>query len=360
MFKFKTYWQVNKFRNHLFIKILSFLISQLVNFLSAFRRLLYEKNILKQIKVPYEVVCIGNITFGGTGKTSLVMEIASKMKKGMLIINRGYGRRKSGIKLTQKENATIEEVGDEPYLLTNILNIPIAVGANRLKVVKEASKHMKFKLVLLDDGFQHLRIKKDFNIICLDSLVPIWREKMFPYGNLRESITVLKLADLIILTKYNLIDEPQRKAWEKFLSIKFHGIPVAKFGIFPKYIVSCFDDSLVELTKFKNQIVVIFSSIGNPHAFEITCKNIGLRIHSHIPFLDHYIYTISDIHKLLSYSAPYPLLTTEKDSMKLIKFRNSAKKLFEKIYYLKVYIAPVEDGFLWKKMLDTILKDAET
>lgn len=354
MFKFKTYWHVNKFRNHPLISILCLLISQFVGFLSSFRRLLYEKNILKSIKLPYKVVCIGNITLGGTGKTSLVIEMASKIKKRILIINRGYGRNKKEIKLIQKENARISEVGDEPYLLANILDVPIAVGVNRSKVIKEASQDVKFELVLLDDSFQYLRIKKDINIICLDSLVSIWREKMFPYGNLRDAVDVLRLADLIVLTRYNLITEAKRKLWSKFLSMKFPKIPVVKFGIFPKCIISCFDESIIELEKFKDQTVVIFSSIGNPHSFEITCRNIGLHIHSHIPFLDHYIYTMFDIHKLLSSSNAYPLITTEKDFMKLIKFRNCADEFFRKTYYLKVYIEPVENKILWEKLLNTL------
>jgi len=182
------------------MKILLYPLGFLYIAVSGLKRKLYDLGLFKRKKLPVPVVSIGNITMGGSGKTPFTSHLAEKLTKSgrkVAIILRGYKRRSKGARLVIA-NSTVEEVGEEALLYRNNLAVEIAVAENREEAYPLFS--VAPDAILLDDGFQHLRLEREKEILLLDASAP---EELRPYplGRLRESISALAKADLIVITK---------------------------------------------------------------------------------------------------------------------------------------------------------------
>jgi tetraacyldisaccharide 4'-kinase len=176
--------------------------------ITGIRNLLYDRSVLKSYQPEIPVIVVGNLIAGGTGKTPIIYWIAWKLSDQyrVAILSRGYGRHSRGFKLLNVQS-TPESVGDEPMELRMLLpDVPIAVDRNRKRGIKKLSsgEFGKIDLILMDDGFQHRSVKPGFSIILDDYNRPMNKEKLLPAGLLRESLSALKRADLIVTTKKRL------------------------------------------------------------------------------------------------------------------------------------------------------------
>lgn len=305
----------------LFLRLFSFLY--LTGYL--IRKSFYCLGLIKPKKLSSKVISVGNITVGGSGKTPFVLYLAKKLQDkeiNFAILTRGYKRiSKETMELKKNSSPEIkwEQVGDEPYLLSNHLpEIPIIVDKDRFHSGTIAQDKYKADFLLLDDGFQHWRLKRDLDIVIVDSSIDLGKEKLLPAGRLREPLSSLKRADLFILTR---VDQSEYKDKMKKLLQRYNPqAPIVESILQTSSIQNLKDKTEIDLSQFKGKKGLAFCGIGNPFSFERTLKSLGLEILNAFFFLDHYIYTRKD---LLSFqeearkSGAEYLITTEKDSIRL-------------------------------------------
>ncbi|MFQ5963662.1 MAG: tetraacyldisaccharide 4'-kinase [Candidatus Scalinduaceae bacterium] len=318
-----------------------FLAAFIRSFLSAFtypylavlntRNALYKYGIAKSKTLPARVISIGNITTGGTGKTPLVEFSARYLqKKGKIvaILSRGYGEQ---VLQTTKGNLTAEDnnfkigkfVNDEYLILKeNLKDEPILLGKDRVQTGEKAIRDYDANCLILDDGFQHLRMKRDLDIVVIDSLNPFAGESLIPRGSLREPIKNLKRADLFVLSHCNQSDENTIKLIYKKLNQINSEIPVCESIHEPVYIENINDSSKLETEWLRGKRVYGLCAIGNPESFASTLKELGVDLIRFLPFHDHHYYTQEELDSVITEAKSLgvdAIVVTQKD---LVKIRN--------------------------------------
>ena len=190
---------------------------------------LYQAGVFDTKRLPCKILCIGNITAGGTGKTPMVHYVAGLLKgldEKVAVISRGYGgaaQRTGGIVSDGRATLMdVEESGDEPQLLSSRLTgIPLLVGKDRHRTGALALRTFGSTTLVLDDGFQHLPLWRDLNLLLLDSLRPFGNGHCLPRGMLREPPDQIERADALILTRWT--EDEKAARWHRKLSARFPG-----------------------------------------------------------------------------------------------------------------------------------------
>lgn len=294
------------------------------------RRKGYESGFLKSRKLPCYVISIGNLTTGGTGKTPMAIYVARLAEKSgcrVAVISRGYKGRAESEGGIVSDGKTIlmspETAGDEPFLMASALNgIPVLVGSNRYESGMTAINRFKSEVLVLDDGFQHLALYRDLNILLLDSAKPFGNGHLLPRGILREPLTSISHSDALIMTRSD------RKG-PGLIETFYKDRPFFRAFHVP-YVSNLF--SFKESRSFKNETPVnhdqfireksffAFSGIANNEDFFNTLRKMGANLCGMKGFADHHVYKAQDIHEILNASASAGascLVTTEKDYVKL-------------------------------------------
>ncbi len=276
---------------------------------------------LKKKRLSVPVVSVGNITWGGTGKTPVVNELVRyvlKRGKKPVVLIRGYGN---------DENKLIEWKNK---------GVTVLSGKDRYRNAVNYLKNNKCDIFILDDGFQHWKIERDLDIVLLDSKRPFGNSFPIPSGNMREPFSGLKRADIIIFSNFDERENFTGIWKEKILKIN-PGARFAKATHSPLYFYSPSDiEKRMNLKEFENVEAFAFSGIGRPDNFFNMLKNI-LDLRGTLSFRDHYDYSEKDVEKINRLSRGRYVFTTEKDY-----FRN--KELLGKINSL--YILTVKLEFL--------------
>lgn len=317
---------------------------------------LYQKNILKSKKTDARVVCIGNITAGGTGKTTAVLLAAQLLSKAGLktaIISRGYKRNKKEKVQVLFDNDLLnwQETGDEPYMMSQMLaeyKVPVAVSSNRYEAAQEVIKEFKSEILLLDDGFQHHKLQRNANIVLVNARDPFGNGHMLPYGILREPLSALKRADLVILTHSNLANEKKKAEIKKKIKSYNEDLQILQAIHKPDYFYDVINRSKMALEDIKGE-VVSFCGLGDPASFEQILKNLGLKIKQTCRFKDHNAYTLDEIKSLAVFRKGLPLITTFKDYVKFPKGWQEVIK--NKIYILAINLEIKEGNETFLKVL---------
>ena len=305
------------------------------------RRALYRAGVLPVERVAAPVVSVGNITAGGTGKTPLVewlARAASREGRRVCILTRGYGRAGADKRVLVSDGAQIlagaHEGGDEPRLLAENLRgqtVAIISDANRVAAARWAIEHLQSDTFILDDGFQHLRIARDLNILTLDASDPWGSNQLLPRGRLREPLSELKRADLIVITRAELAGdlEALRSRAERLSG----GRPVLiartmtlRIKLLAAPHTDPHNDLHSEAGERAHEIESIpqplaaFCAIGNAQAFFAHARGEGLELKHARSFADHHVYTQNDIDACVREAVRLgarALLTTAKDAVKL-------------------------------------------
>jgi tetraacyldisaccharide 4'-kinase len=286
------------------------------------RSLFYSVKLLKTKILPCPVISVGNITVGGTGKTPLVMTLAKGlMDRGIsvAILSRGYKGTKTSEPVVSDGKSLFlspEESGDEPFLMAQVCKgVPVLIGKDRFANGRIAFRKFGMKGLLLDDGFQHLPLHRDLDILLIDSTIGFGDQHLLPRGILREPLSHLRRAHLILLTK---VEDPEtcRPLEKKIHEIHpraqvFHSHYQPTSLIGPK-------GEQEALTSLKGRKILALSGIANPDYFSSLLRKWGTEIVSEAIFPDHHFYVSKDLSfiKEKSKGADW-IVTTEKDMLKL-------------------------------------------
>jgi len=278
-----------------------------------------------KLSLPGFTVSIGNLTAGGTGKTPatcMIAEWAQGEGYDVAVLSRGYGGKK-------KERVTIvsdgkdilagpEEAGDEPCLLAGKLpGIPVVTSKDRYLAGLAAHKNFGSSFFILDDGYQHLALKRDLNLLLLDAANPFGNGRLLPRGPLREPVNQIARADAIIFTRANFLTNGKDMGTEiKYL---FQGKPVFMGDHLPVKVVFPFRGTSHDPDFLKGKRVMAFAGIARPDSFSRTLISLGAEILSFRHFPDHHPFTDYEIRTLIQEKVDKGaefLITTEKDRMR--------------------------------------------
>lgn len=264
-------------------------------------RTLYQKGILPSKRLPFPVISVGNLTWGGTGKTPLVEYLAQRVierRRTPLILTRGYGR-------------------DEVEQLKS--HLPLArfgVGKDRYQAAREVTSQEKIDIAILDDGFQHWPILRDIEIVTINSLDPFGNGKLFPRGILRESPRALKCANIIVLTHVNLVGakvlERLRREITKLSPSSF----LTEAYLEPLFFYRASQRTRLSLDQLVNHRVTTFSAVGNPRSFQLLLSCCGIKPIRNFEFCDHHTFSkeeLKEVRRVSEEGEAEEIITTEKD-----------------------------------------------
>lgn len=327
------------------------ILAYIYYFVTSFRNWLFDKGILKIKKLDdVFVICIGNITVGGTGKTPAVQYFAKRLSqegRKVAVVSRGYrGKRKvEPLIVSDGKNILVssKESGDEPYSHALNLKVPVIVGKDRYKACKLAKEVFDVDTIILDDGFQHRKLFRNMDIVLIDATNPFGWEALLPKGTLRESFhPAAKRASEFIITKSDLVPEREVEKLKRFLKGKYKKpVSVAKHGISS---LCDIEGNAKPLFWVKGKRVLLFSGLANPLNFEKTVISLDPSYIERIDFLDHHSFKEKDIELIKKRAedmkANY-IITTEKDIVKLPKNIH-----MENLYILKIEFEFLENNTL--------------
>jgi tetraacyldisaccharide 4'-kinase len=280
----------------------------------------YAAGLFRFRRLPRPVVAVGNLTVGGTGKTPMVVYLAHwfmERGKRVAVLSRGYGGSLEGSTRIVADGRTIflspGETGDEPYLLASSLpGLMVVIGADRYRAGLLALERLNPDIFILDDGYQHLRLQRDLNLLLLDCGKPFGNGLTLPAGILRESVSAAERADLVIYTRCGST-EPARITGKPWLraSHRLTGALSLAGGVPQPF------GSLGDLRG------MAFAGIAEPSAFFDSLEREGVRLTATLAFPDHCRYgeeEIAAICRLKDASRVDYLLTTGKDAVKLVPY----------------------------------------
>jgi tetraacyldisaccharide 4'-kinase len=260
------------------------------------RNAFYERGLLKPRRLQGPVVSVGNLSVGGTGKTPFIIVLGELLKQREIkfdVLSRGYGRQSRGVRIVDPAGAA-REFGDEPLLIARSLGVPVVVGEDRYQAGIAAENAFGPQLHLLDDGFQHRALARDFDIVLV--MPEDATDRLLPAGRLREPLKSLQRADAVALS-WGALPEA--------LPVQGKHVWQIRRGIFVKDIP---------------EKPIAFCGIAHPQKFLLQLKLAGLELVGEALFRDHHPYTQDDIDQLLKMRAESEaggFVTTEKDAVNL-------------------------------------------
>ena len=339
------------------MRLFLYFFSIIFKLITSFRNYLFDHNILKSKQYNIPVICVGNLSVGGSGKTPHINLIAKLLSQNykIAIISRGYKRNLSGFNYVEIDSNAYS-IGDEPLQIKNTNpSCIVAVNNDRQKAIEKIiNDHPKIDIILLDDGFQHRKVRAGLNIITTPFKLPYINNQILPLGTLREAIVGADRADIIIVSKSpdNLSIDDKLK-FQKKLNIKnnqtifFSKISYGKF--------KCLQNG-TELQNKKKYDITLVTGIADadPLINYLLKQKYNLSV---MKFSDHHKYTNIDVKKILyqhlsNKNAKKLILTTEKDATKLKQFLNDFKG--ESIYYIPIDVVIYDNQIFEKKLLDYV------
>ena len=306
------------------------------------RHLLYDKGWKKSFSAPVPTVCVGNITVGGTGKTphvELLLRLLLAAGKQPAVLSRGYKRKLKGFQAIPADGSAAL-YGDEPVQIAHKFpEVPVAVDKDRVHGCGQLAS--KASCIVLDDAFQYRRLRATLNIVLVDFHRPIFKDRLLPWGRLRDLPGRLKAAQVVIVTKCPAeLSAQEREAWRKdlhlspeqqlFFTTLQYGTPLPVFPDADSHYL------------YAKQCTVL-TGIANDAPLRSYLSD-TYKISQHLQFPDHHAYTRADIRRIagaVKASATSCVFTTEKDAQRLRDCKNVPQSIRERLFYI-----PVEAAFL--------------
>lgn len=265
---------------------------------SAFQRSFYST---RKTKLPFPVISVGNLTWGGTGKTPFVEYLARKIashKKVPVILTRGYSR---------------DEVEQLKHHIPEVL---MAVGKDRVAAAKELLKTQKMDAGILDDGLQHWPIHRDVEVVMLNALNPFGNGHLIPRGILREPLSALQRADFVVISHSNLVSAKElTEIKNKIYSVTKNAFIVDAY-LEPLFFFRAKKRVRVPIERLSRQRVTTFSAIGAPRSFQLLLSHYQIRPVRNFEFTDHHTFSTKELEEIKTISEAASvdeIITTEKD-----------------------------------------------
>ncbi len=313
-------------------------LSLCYGFILILRRLFYRIGLFRSKSHPIPIISVGNITVGGVGKTPLTLFLAQRLSRmgfKPAILLRGYGRKSKNPMVLHRKNfkkPNVQQYGDEPALLAFLSDFPIGICSNRSQGVEKLRNETDCNIIILDDGFQHIRLKRNLDLVVLDGGNPYGNGYCLPYGPLREPISALNKADALIINgninpdHYSSIQRFDKKIYEGGLEW---------IGLFPL-------DSWMKqvggipssIERHRGQPVIIASGIGSPQRLKNQALSHGLVVKDFISYPDHYWFNKSDLRFLEIKARQHPVLITEKDAIRFFAHQDISRKLVDNTFVI--------------------------
>ena len=328
--------------------LISVPLSWLYGMVVHIRHKLFDLKILRSEEFDIPVVCIGNLTVGGTGKTPvaelLIERFSEHYRVGVL--SRGYRRKTKGFVLSTPTSSA-RTIGDEPrQMKLKYPSVPVAVCEKRAEGIRLLRKaHPEIELIILDDAFQHRYVEPWVNILLMDYNNPVYRDRLLPWGRLRDTRNQIHRANFVLVTKCPDDLNP--------LDMR---IVINSLGLFPYQslyftrmrqgeITPLFADRAVGKVR-EGDPVIAMSGIANPVPW---LENLRKRfdVVAELTFDDHHTYRLSDMRRLEALFAAYPdavVLTTEKDAVKLTNRKKVPEAVQQRLYYVPIHVSFVADS----------------
>lgn len=317
------------------------------------RLLAYQYGIFKSYQAPVPVISIGNLTTGGTGKTPLVIAIAKGLieaRKTVVILSRGYGAEEQ----VAYSRALDPRYGDEAYLIQEqVPEAIVIVGKNRVETLRRALHDYRPDFVILDDGYQHIRLERDMNILLVDGKRLLGNRHLLPVGPLREPISQMARADLVFVTKS--VSQDSMATVENWVrkygpippkpAVQILPIPFQPVGLRPMSDFRTLTSHNESLTEFIGRPTIAFSALAQSGQFGQDLESLGLNLIRHFQYEDHHVYTQAEVDEIVAAFAEHQtqnpiLVTTDKD---LTKVRGLIPQWAQASVYT-LQMLPVLDG----------------
>jgi tetraacyldisaccharide 4'-kinase len=346
--------------------ILLYPLSLFYGLITGIRNFLYNTGIFASVEFSIPVICVGNITVGGTGKTPHAEYLAELLRKNFKVatLSRGYKRKTRDFRIASS-SSPVSEIGDEPMqICRKFPDVLVTVDRNRVNGVNKILEYNPdIDVIILDDGFQHRRLTPGFSILLSDFERLMVRDHMLPYGSLREGKGNMRRADIILITKSPenitpiqrrlIVKEVNKSPYQNlyFTTLTYKSPKRVFYNNDP-------DESQFDISQCSGCGIVLITGIANPLPLkEYLQKAFGEIIH--LSFPDHYnfkekdIISISSAYKDLKSPAKY-LFTTEKDAVRLREFTNFEEPVRMALYYVPVGIEFLNDD---KDEFDNMIVD---
>lgn len=329
------------------IRVLLFPVSLVYGAVIWLRNRLFDKNILKSSAFNLPLICVGNLSAGGTGKSPMVEFLLKLLHSDMevAVLSRGYKRKTRGYALAGPRTTALE-IGDEPMQFhQKFPDVTIAVGEERVVAIPQLL-HDKpdTKVIVLDDAFQHRIVRAGLNIVLSDYSNLFTRDWFLPTGDLRDEKNSYKRAQVLVVTKCrpDLPEEERKAIVEEINPLPQQQVffSTIRYGM-PYHILNRSEMSINE-----NMEVLLVSGIANPTPLKKYLQEKS-KTYYEIPYSDHHIFSIDDLKDIVKRFDAIPttnkiILTTEKDAVRLVKFEQQLKEL-------PVYVIPIEVQFLFNE-----------
>ncbi len=266
---------------------------------TALRNTLFDRGMLSSRRLEQPVVSVGNLSVGGSGKTPFVIALGELLKARSIrfdVLSRGYGRKTRGV-LVVDPDGNAADFGDEPLLIARRLGVPVIAGESRHAAGRVAERKFQSQLHILDDGFQHRSLARDFDIVLMTERD--FGDRMLPSGRLREPLSSLTRADAVVLPAGLAVNHPalqKKTVWRIERELVLSNLPSAP---------------------------IVFCGIARPEQFFAQVRAAGITPAAEIEFRDHHAYDSSDVERLLAMRVKLSagdFLTTEKDAVNLGSF----------------------------------------
>jgi tetraacyldisaccharide 4'-kinase len=308
-------------------------LSPLYGMVMKLRASLYQRGVLRSSRIDVPVVSVGNLTMGGSGKTPLVIYLAGFLREQgykPAIVSRGYrGNARAAVNIVSDGDSvlmSVEQAGDEPTMMARRLQgVVVATGKNRARVCRELVSTFECDIILLDDGFQHLGVERDVDLVLFDVTHFAGNSRVFPGGELREPISALKRSTAFVITG---VIENNRERADKCCELLLERFPDKQvffttpcYTKYRRYQIGedSIDSSNVSPPDFPDKLFG-FSGIAQAEKFYQMLDHYGLKLAGRKIFRDHHLYRRTDIDDLVRRAEEVRaqgFLTTEKDMTKL-------------------------------------------
>ncbi|MCX8053928.1 MAG: tetraacyldisaccharide 4'-kinase [Armatimonadetes bacterium] len=317
----------------------------------------YRCGLRKRQILPVPVISVGNLTFGGTGKTPAVEKICRMLAssgKSPAVLSRGGGSKAEGCTVVSDGESvlcSVRECGDEPVLLARCLSgVPIIVGKDRFAAGSMACEKFKPSVIVLDDGFQYWQLHRDLDIVVIDEARPFGSGYVMPMGDLREPICGLRRAQALLINS-TVTHHHGSSNLKQLLSKLAPNAELFMCRRRPKRLLAS-DSSAIDLEWLRGRRVVAFCGIGSPVSFFSMLNSLGAVVCEAIAFPDHHMYSAKELEYLasrLQVHTAEAAVTTAKDAVRLER-----KSTIPNLYVLEIELE-IDDEKRFAELLERVL-----